>query len=81
MVQAIINLGEWEDRILSIVKGKYGFKNKSEAINFVITKFEEENLEPHLKPEFVEKIKKLEKEGSFTKYKAKTPIRTALKYA
>ena len=62
MTQAIINLGEYEDRILTIVKGKYGFKNKSEAINFVIDKFEEEFLEPKLKPEFVERLKKIEQQ-------------------
>jgi len=59
MVQAIIDLGEFEDRILTIVKGKYGFKNKSEAVNFVIDKFEEEFLEPKLRPEYVKKIKKI----------------------
>jgi hypothetical protein len=59
MVQAIIDLGEFEDRILTIVKGKYGFKNKSEAVNFVIDKFEEEILEPKLRPEFVKKLKNI----------------------
>ena len=62
MVQAVINLGEFEDRILTIVKGKFGFKNKSEAVNFVIDKFEEGFLEPELKPEFVKKIKRIKKE-------------------
>lgn len=62
MVQAIINLGEFEDRILTIVKGKFGFKNKSDAINFVIDKFEEEILEPELRPEYVEKLNKIKKQ-------------------
>ncbi len=62
MVQAIINLGEREDRVLTIVKGKYGLKNKSDAVNFVIEKFEEEMLEPQLRPEFVKKVRKIEKE-------------------
>jgi len=57
MVQAIIEIGEREDRVLTIVKGKYGFKNKSEAINFVVNRFEDEMLEPHLRPEFIEKLK------------------------
>ena len=30
MVQAIIRIGDHEDRVLTIVKGKYGLKNKSE---------------------------------------------------
>ncbi len=62
MVQAIINIGEHQDRLLTIVKGKFGFKNKSEAINFVITKYEEEFLEPELRPEYVEKVRVLEKQ-------------------
>jgi len=60
MVQAIVNLGEREDRVLNIIKGKYGLKNKSEAVNFVISKYDEVLLEPELRPEFVEKIKKNE---------------------
>ncbi|MCG2718090.1 MAG: DUF2683 family protein [Nanoarchaeota archaeon] len=62
MVQAVISLGEYEDRILTIVKGKFGFKNKSEAVNFVIDKFEEEFLEPELRPEYVKRLKKIKKE-------------------
>ncbi|MBM3200327.1 DUF2683 domain-containing protein [Candidatus Woesearchaeota archaeon] len=62
MAQAVINLGEYEDRILTIIKGKFGFKNKSDAINFVIDKFDEEFIEPELKPEFVENLKKIKKE-------------------
>jgi len=69
MVQAIIHLGEQEDRVLNIVKGKYGLKNKSEAINLVIDKFEQEFLEPELRPEYVKKIKKIEKEGNFRTFK------------
>lgn len=62
MVQAIVNLGEYQDRILTIIKGKFGFKNKSEAINFVINRYEKELLEPELKPEFIEKIRRIEKQ-------------------
>ena len=62
MVQAIIKLGEYQDRVLTIVKGKFGLKNKSEAVNFVINKFEEEMLEPGLRPEYVKKLKEIKKE-------------------
>ena len=63
MTQAIVNLGDREDRVLTIVKGKYGFKNKSEAMNFVIDHFEENHLEPELRPEYIRKLAKIEKEG------------------
>ena len=62
MVQAIINLEEHKDRVLTIVKGKFGFKNKSQAINFVIGKFEEELLEPELRPEYIGKLHKIKKQ-------------------
>jgi len=81
MVQAIVNLGEYEDRILTIVKGKFGLKNKSEAVNFVIDKFEEELLEPELKPEFVKKIQKLEKKGKFKDYKSLSALKLELENA
>lgn len=75
MSQAIINIGEREDRILTIIKGKYGFKNKSDAVNFVIDKFEREFLEPELRPEFVDKIQNLEKKGKFTEYTELSQLR------
>ena len=62
MPQAVIHIGEHEDRILTIVRGKYGFKNKSEAVNFVIDEFESNSLEPELRPEYIEKLKKIRKE-------------------
>lgn len=62
MVQAIVNLGEYEDRVLTIVKGKFGLKNKSDAINLVIKKFEEQFLEPELRPQYVKRLMKIDKE-------------------
>ncbi len=62
MVSSVFNLGERESRILAIVKGKYGFKNKSDAVNFVIDKFESEFLEPELRPEFIKKMEKIKSE-------------------
>ena len=57
MVQAVINFNEHENRVINIVKGKYGLKNKSEAIEHIINEYEKEHLEPELKPEYVEKMK------------------------
>ena len=62
MVQAIIDLEEHKDRVLTIVKGKFGFKNKSQAINFVIGQYEEELLEPQLRPEYIKKLHKIKKQ-------------------
>ena len=62
MVQSVVNFGENENRVLTIVKGKYGLKNKTDAVNLVINKYEEEFLEPELRPEYVEKAKKIMKQ-------------------
>ena len=62
MPQAVINLDEHENRIVNIIKGKYGLKNKSEAIMHIIKKYEEEVMEPELRPEFIEKMLKIKDE-------------------
>ncbi len=81
MVQSIVNLGEYEDRVLTIVKGKFGLKNKSEAINFVIDRFEEELLEPELRPEYIKKIKNLEKKGKFKSYNSLSALKKEIENA
>jgi hypothetical protein len=81
MVQAIINLGEHENMLLTIIRGKFGFKNKSDAVNFVIDKFEEELLEPELRPEYIEKIQNLEKRGKFLAYPTLAALRKKIEHA
>ncbi len=61
MVQAMINITEHANQVLSIVKAKYGLKDKSEAINIVVTEYEETLLEPQLRPEYKEKLVKIVK--------------------
>ena len=63
MVQNIINLSEKEDRILNIVKALYGLKTKSEAIALITQKYEEQFLEFELRPEYIKKLERIEKEG------------------
>jgi len=59
MVQNIINVNERENKILNIIKAQHGFKNKSQAVEFVLKIYSESFLEPELRPEYWEKIKKL----------------------
>jgi len=67
MVQSIIDINEDEDRILNIVKAKYGLKNKSQAVAFITRKYGDSFLEPELKPEYIEKLNKI-REGKYLKY-------------
>ncbi|NOR48849.1 MAG: DUF2683 domain-containing protein [Methanosarcinaceae archaeon] len=59
MVQAFINIDEHTNRILNIIKAKYGLTNKSSAIELMASQYEEEILEPELRPEYVDKVKKI----------------------
>ena len=74
MVQAMVNLGEHEDRLLTIVRGKFGLKNKSEAVNFVIYKYGEELLEPELRPEYKTELLKIDK-GKFKRFRSINDLR------
>ncbi len=64
MVQAMININEEANRVLNIIKAKYGLKDKSEAINLVVKEYEESFLEPELRPEYIEKALKIHKQPS-----------------
>jgi len=57
MVQAFINIDDHTNRILNIIKAKYGLKDKSEAIDLMATQYEEDILEPEIRPEYIEKAK------------------------
>ena len=64
-----------------MVKAKYGLKDKSEAINYVVEVFEENFLEPELRPEYVEKIKHIEKKGKFREFKNIAELRKLVENA
>ncbi len=74
MVQNIINLSEKEDRILNIVKAVHGLKTKSEAIALVTKAYEENFLELELRPEYIEKLKKIRK-GKYIKFESIDELR------
>ena len=69
MVKSIINLSERESRIINIVKAKYGLKDKSQALSVILKRYEECELEPQLRPEFVKEIEEARKHGKFVKVK------------
>jgi len=76
MVQAVIKIRDRSNRVLNIIKAKYGFKDKSETIEYVIEKYESAFLEPELRPEYIEKLEKIRK-GKYTRYKSVEELRKA----
>lgn len=61
MVKATIEIPERENRILNIVKGQHGFKNKEQAFIFLIQEYAQ-SLEPQVRPEYVKKLMKIDKQ-------------------
>ncbi len=64
MVQSLVTLSEDANRVLNVVKAKHGLRTKSEAIELVTRAYAEELLEPELRPEYVERLRRIEKERS-----------------
>ena len=62
MVQAMIEIPKEVNQVLNIVKAKYNLKTKSEAIARIVAEYGTDLLEPELRPEYLDKLKKLEKE-------------------
>ena len=63
MIQNIIQFDEREEKIINIVKAQHGLKNKSEAIALIAKVYADTFLEPELRPEYLEKLRRIEKEG------------------
>lgn len=62
MVKAIVDISRRANRVINVIKAKYDLRDKSQAINKMAEEFEEFILEPELRPEYVEKLRKIEKE-------------------
>lgn len=62
MVQALIKLKDNTNRVLNVIKAKYNLKDKGEAIELVVNRYIECEDEPDLRPEFIEKINKIQKQ-------------------
>lgn len=80
MVQAIINIEDHTNRVLNIVKAKFGLKDKSEAIDLMAEQYEKNILEPELRPEYVEKLHKIKKEKG-VKFKSMQQLRKHIENA
>lgn len=62
MPTAIVKLKEKTNQVINIVKAKYGLNDKSQAIDKMAEEYEELALEPRLRPEYIQKLKKIEKQ-------------------
>ncbi len=61
-MKALLDIPQEINQTLNIIKAQHNLKNKVEAITLVVTVYKNEHIEPELRPEYIEKLKKLEKE-------------------
>lgn len=62
MVKALLEITEYENRLLNIVKARHGYRNKSEALAHILEIFDKEHLEPELRPDFVKRMEARQRE-------------------
>ena len=75
MVQAMIEIPSEANHILNIIKARYNLKTKSEAIAKIVIEFGESIIEPELRPEYLEKLGRIEKEGYGETFSSITQLR------
>lgn len=80
MVQAVVTFDERQNRVLTIVKGKYGLKNKVQAVNLIVEQYEKNLLEPELRPEYKEELLKIDK-GKFKSFSSVEQLKKELEHA
>ena len=71
----MIDIPEEVNHILNIVKARYKLKDKSEAIAKIVIECGENIIEPELRPEYLKKLEKIEKEGYGTTFKSIDELR------
>ena len=62
MVKAIVDIEEEANIVLNVVKAQYGLKDKSQAINKMAEQYREIILESDVKPQYIKKLRKIQKE-------------------
>lgn len=61
---ALLNISENTNRVLNTIKVKYQLKDKSQAVECLVSKYIEDSEDPELRPEFIAELRKAEKEKS-----------------
>jgi len=59
-MKALLDIPQDVNQTLNIIKAQHNLKNKVEVITLIVNTYKNEHMEPELRPEFVEKIRKTE---------------------
>ena len=67
LVNALITLSENTNRVLNMIKARFGLKDKSEAVEYLVSEYANSSDEPEFKPSFVKEVLRASKHGKFIK--------------
>ena len=81
MIQAMIEIPEEANHMLNIIKARYKLKTKSEAISKIVLEFSTNLLEPELLPEYIKKLKNIEKKGDFISFNSIKELKKSIENA
>ena len=70
MVFARVDINEYANKVLNVVKAKFGMKDKSEALNKFVEMYGEEIVEKEANDAYIKKILKIS-ESHLKKYKGR----------
>ena len=62
MVQTLVTLTKYENKVINLIKDAFDLKSKNEAIELIIREKGTEILEPELRPEFIKEMQRVAKE-------------------
>ncbi len=62
MVDARVRLNDYSNRVLGVIKAKYGLKDKSAALNKFVELYGENEVEREVKDSYVKELMKIEEE-------------------
>jgi hypothetical protein len=68
-----VELSEHANRVVNVVKARGGLKGKSEAIERIVAAYEQEILDPALRPEFVADLGRIRR-GKFRRVESSDEV-------
>ena len=55
-MKALVDIPAEVNQTLNIIKAQHGLKNKAEAISHVVRAYQEDRMEPEVRPEYARKV-------------------------
>ncbi|MCK4328012.1 MAG: DUF2683 family protein [Candidatus Diapherotrites archaeon] len=81
MTQVTVTLSKDLDRVVGVVKSVYSLPSKDKAIQLIIDEMGHEIMEKELRPEFVKKLRGIEKTGKFKEYASVKKLMDEIEHA